>query len=422
MPSVFFETFGCQMNTVDSMMLANALFAKGYSEAKGAVNADLIVINTCSVREHAEIRAKARIAEYANTIRKSRYKTGLWVIGCMAQRLGETLKKDIPGIDKVIGARDFLSFINNLNGSEEISCYERSESPAHGNISVFVPVMRGCDNYCSYCIVPYVRGSEQSVPSEEIINTIKNYVKNGSMEVTLLGQNVNSYNDGKADFSGLLKKINDIDGLNRIRFTTSHPKDCSDKLIDSVASSEKICKHIHLPVQSGSDAILSSMNRKYSRYDYLHRIEYIRNRMPEADITTDVMVGFPGETDRDFKETESLFEQVRFTAAFMFAYSKRDGTKAAQMNDDVPLSVKKERLAHLISIQTEITKNHYNAMVGRTIEVLFTEIQHGRDKMWIGQDNGSKRALLACKEDVSGRILKVGVVDSSGMTLITERI
>ena len=423
MPSVFFETFGCQMNIADSNMLAHALYAKGYYAADDSASADLIVVNTCSVREHAEVRAKARIVEYVNTKKKSARPPEIWVIGCMAQRLGAYLQKEISGIDRIIGAKEIVSFTQELCGpTRNAEAAIHGERKATGLISAFVPIMRGCNNFCSYCIVPYVRGKETSISAAEIEKDIIGLVENGTKEVTLLGQNVNSYNDGTLDFSGLLKKIHSVPDLLRIRFTTSHPKDCTDDLLDTVAQRPKLCRHIHLPVQSGSTRILDLMNRRYTRETYLQRIEAIKDKIPDADISTDVMVGFPGETDKDFEETLSLFDQVRFTSAFMFAYSVREGTEAAKMDDDVPVSIKKERLNRLISLQTAITKERYAAMVGKNMDVLFLERQRGKQKLWIGQNYGCKRALLACNDNVAGMILQVRAIHSSGMTLVTERI
>jgi tRNA-2-methylthio-N6-dimethylallyladenosine synthase len=224
------------------------------------------------------------------------------------------------------------------------------------------------------------------------------------------------------DFSDLLEKLNALSGLMRIRFTTSHPKDCTDKFIQIVAGLDKVCRHLHLPVQSGSTRILGEMNRGYNRETYLRRIEAVRSAMPEIDITTDAMVGFPSETKQDFEDTLSLFREARFTAAFMFAYSKRENTRAADMIDDVSEKDKKARLATLIDLQTTMTKEHYGAMIGRPMESLFIERQRGKEKLWMGQDNGCKRTLLSCMENIAGTILKVRAIRSSGMTLIVERM
>ena len=421
MPFVYFETFGCQMNVADSDMLAQALFSQGVMPVEDSAKADLIVINTCSVREHAEIRAMARIHQYCIRKKKQVTPQEIWVIGCMAQRLGNSLKEKISGIDRVIGAKDLISFVHELGRVPHEACARPPAEVTIGCISALVPIMRGCNNYCSYCIVPSVRGEETSIPSFRIVEDIRRLIDNGTKEVTLLGQNVNSYRDGKTDFPDLLIKIHELSGLDRIRFTTSHPRDCTDKLIRTMANSPKLCRHLHLPVQSGSTRILEEMNRGYSRKTYLRRINAVRRAMPGIDVTTDAIVGFPSETKRDFQDTLSLFKEVRYTAAFMFAYSKRENTPAAAMIDDVPSEVKKERLAALIDLQTAITKEHYATMVGKTIEVLFIERKRGSEDLWMGQDNGCKRTLLTCNENIAGMILKVRAVRSSGMTIILER-
>jgi len=421
MPSVYFETFGCQMNVADSDMLAHALATRGYYKAETAASADLVVVNTCSVREGAEIRAKARIAQYARYKKKNKRDQQLWVVGCMAQRLGKTLAAEIPGIDRVVGAKEIVTFVSDIDIVLASSSLAHAANHGPAQVSAFVPIMRGCNNFCSYCVVPYVRGEEQSIPASQLEDIVRGLVDKGAKEITLLGQNVNSYQDEACDFADLLNKIQGIDGLERIRFTTSHPKDCSMKLIRTIAGLPKLCKHIHLPVQSGSTRILGLMNRGYSREAYLERIEAIKNLAPDLDITTDAMVGFPSETEDDFQQTLSLFKSARFTAAFMFAYSKRDCTAAAGMPDEVTLGRKKERLAALIDAQTKITKERYASMVGKEMDVLFTERQRGREKLWMGQDIGCKKALLACDDAIAGMILQVRALRSSGMTLVCER-
>lgn len=422
MPSVFFETFGCQMNVADSDALASALLARGYTKTGDAASADLVVINTCSVREHAEQRALAHIAQHAAHKKQQRKNQRIWVIGCMAQRLGDKLKRDIPGIDRVFGARGFEKFVKEIDSALGASSKTGQPEAAFGAVSAFVPVMRGCDNICAYCVVPSVRGPEISLPAALIENTVRSLVDKGAKEVTLLGQNVNSYRDGNTDFSTLLRRIHTIEGLHRIRFTTSHPKDCSEELIRAVATLPKLCKHLHLPVQSGSTRVLGLMNRRYTREQYLRLIDLIRKHIPSADITTDVMTGFPTETEQDFRETIFLFSSVRFTAAFMFGYSRRDNTPAAQMNDDVAPQVKQDRLRELIDLQTKITKEHYAAMEGKDLSVLFTGRQDTGDMLWMGQDIGCKRVLAACNDSLAGMILPLRALRSTGMTLIAERV
>jgi tRNA-2-methylthio-N6-dimethylallyladenosine synthase len=420
MPTVFFQTFGCQMNVSDSDELLRALAMRGYLPVADADAADLIIVNTCSVRERAEERALARITEFAAKKRsRSRKNTKLWVIGCMAERLGESLKTQIRGINAVIGARE----LENPEAVVQKYCGSSTDekSPIARGVSEFVPIMRGCNNYCTYCIVPYVRGPEQSISAADLVRAIENRVERGVKEITLLGQNVNSYDDHGVDFSELLRGIANIDGLDRIRFTTSHPKDFSEKLIIAMAEQPKVCHHIHLPVQAGSDRILSLMNRCYTREHYLSLIAMIRKHLPDADITTDLLVGFPSETEEDFAATLSLVEKVRFTSAFMFAYSVRAGTKAAQLVDDVPRAEKLGRLNRLITVQNAITRSFYDGMVGRFCEVmLYGPLEKADSGFLRAQDFGGKRVLLPCTDAKAGTILRVRIARSSGMTLIAE--
>ncbi|MBD3319890.1 MAG: tRNA (N6-isopentenyl adenosine(37)-C2)-methylthiotransferase MiaB [Chitinivibrionales bacterium] len=420
MPTFYFQTFGCQMNVADSDLLAELLYRRGFRKAASHNDADLVVVNTCSVRHHAEQRALTRIREISKN--KAAKKQVLWIIGCMAERLGESLEREIPGIDRVIGAKEIEHIDKTLDSYLRNCGAEEIVDPGTKPATTFIPVMRGCDNYCSYCIVPFVRGREHSVPANVVEERVKHAVEGGAKEVTLLGQNVNSYDDGACDFPDLCVRIHAVDKLKRIRFTTSHPKDCSEKLIKTIADLPKMCRHIHLPVQSGSTRILGLMNRKYTRDDYLRRINLIRKHIPGADITTDAMVGFPGETIDDFRETLSLFEEVRFTAAFMFAYSKRDQTQAAAMKETCTEKEKKARLSELIECQTGITRAYYDSMRGKNVQVLITERQKKKDRYWMGRDFGCRNVLVPCKRDISGTILNVGIAKSTGMTLVAERI
>jgi tRNA-2-methylthio-N6-dimethylallyladenosine synthase len=408
------------MNVADSNALLSALALRGYAQTDVPEDADLIVVNTCSVRERAEARAQARIAEFA-AIKKRRQDAQLWVIGCMAERLGKKLNERISGIDAVIGALQLADaeavvqkYLDNRTPAAPI--------PVAPGVSEFVPVMRGCDNYCAYCIVPYVRGRERSIPVEKVLEDIEGRVAAGVREVTLLGQNVNSYRDGGTDFPDLLGMVSKINGLKRVRFTTSHPKDCTEKLISAMAADPKICRHFHLPVQSGSDRILALMNRGYSSDHYQSLVAMIRSRIPDADITTDLLVGFPTETESEFEATLALVQEVRFTTAFMFAYSVREGTAAARFSDDVAREEKIERLNRLIRLQTAITKECYEAAVGGTHEVMvYDRIMKDNGGFLRAQDHGCKRVLVPCTDVPAGTILPVRAVRSSGMTLIAER-
>jgi tRNA-2-methylthio-N6-dimethylallyladenosine synthase len=419
MPSVFFQTFGCQMNVADSDEMYRLLQGRGFTKCGSPESADLIIVNTCSVRENAEQRALRRIRDF--TALKAKHPgMQLWVIGCMAERMGGTLAKKVSGVDRVIGARSFEDIGSVLDKLPGETATAAELFPLSG-VSTFVPVMRGCNNFCSYCIVPYVRGPEQSIPASDIEQDIRKRAGAGIKEVVLLGQNVNSYNDRGLDFPGLLHRVSAVSGIERIRFTTSHPKDLTENLLKELADNPKMCRHVHLPVQSGSDRILALMNRNYTSAHYLHLVDMIRDFLPDADITTDLIVGFPSESNEDFQATLDLVEKACFTTAFMFAYSVREGTGASKMNDDVPQKVKIERLSHLVEIQTDITKKRYASHVGKELRVLFTGRQEKRDAMWMGQDIGCKRVLLACDDDLTGTILPVKAVRSSGMTLVCER-
>ena len=418
MPSYFFQTFGCQMNVADSDVIKRLLQSRGFTSSFHPSKADVIVVNTCSVREHAEERARSRIIEYA---RKKRRGAELWVVGCMAQRLGEKLREEISGVDRVIGAREIENIEQQLHQFLSEFSHDDHQLRRDG-VSDFISIMRGCNNYCSYCIVPYVRGPEHSIPVSTLVESIREKVREGVCEITLLGQNVNSYNDKGADFPDLLQQVASIEGIRRIRFTTSHPKDCSEKLIKTIAAVPAICRHVHLPVQAGADRVLSLMNRHYTAAHYLELVSMIRSYVPDADITSDILVGFPGETEDDFEETLSLVSRVQFTTAFMFAYSVREGTAAAAMGDSIPRSQKLARLNRLIEQQTAITREIYSEAVGKELEVLVSGRQEKRDRLWMGQDNGCKRVLLACENIKAGTILKARVVRSSGMTLICETV
>ena len=418
MQTFYFQTFGCQMNVADSDDLRSLLMERGCSAASGPRDADLLIVNTCSVREHAETRALARIRELSAIKKESAL---LWVTGCMAQRMGDKIIELIPAVDRVIGAKEIDNLETIVDSALQMHSLTVPGEQKYG-VSDFVSIMRGCDNYCSYCIVPYVRGHEKSIPVDLIEAAVHRKISRGVKEITFLGQNVNSYNDNGTDFPDLLRRVHSIDGLERIRFTTSHPKDCSEKLISTMASLPKICRHVHLPVQAGSDRVLQMMNRRYTSDQYLQKIDMIRRYLPDADITTDIMVGFPSETEQEFMDTISLVSKACFTNAFMFAYSSREGTEAASMNDDVPKQEKLSRLNRLIEVQTGITRKIYEKSVGKQLEILITGRQEKRDRLWMGHDKGCKRVLLSCEKAEAGMILNVQAAKSSGMTLICERI
>lgn len=375
---IFIETYGCQMNEYDSGMVRSMLRSAGHSFVSTPSEAQVVIVNTCSVRERAERRVLGRLRHLRGLAPRNAV---LGVMGCVAQRMGERLMREIDGLSFVVGT-DRYALLPEL--VEKASCgirsvettvdpeesYEGRTPPATAGLCEFVSVARGCDNFCSYCIVPYVRGRERSRAAASVVTEVESLVRLGAREVTLLGQNVNSYGDAPDGFAALLTKVNAVDGLLRVRFATSHPKDLNRSLLDAMAELPKICEHLHLPVQSGSNSVLASMNRSYTRERYLSLVEKARACVPGIAITTDLIVGFPGETEADFDRTVALMEEVRFDSAFMFRYSVRQGTSAASLVDNVPEHVKIDRLTEIIDLQKRLTTEANMRLVGSTLEVL----------------------------------------------------
>jgi len=382
---VYIETYGCQMNEHDSEQILRLLEHSDYLETRDAQQADLILINTCSVREKPEQKVYSALGRFKKL--KEKKGTIIGVAGCVAQQEGGRLLERIPYLDLVVGTHAIPSLpqmLERVVHRGEKVC-ETDFDPegryldpflpegAFSSVKSYVTIMQGCNHFCSYCIVPYVRGEERSRPSQEIVEEVKCLAQKGVKEICLLGQNVNAYGKGLKegiDFPELLSKLNEIEGIERIRFTTSHPKDLSEKLIRAHGSLKKLCEHIHLPFQSGSNRILEKMNRGYNRETYLEKVYRLREVCPSIAITADVIVGFPGEEEKDFEETLDLIEKVQFDDLFSFKYSQRKGTEAAQFDDQVEEDIKQQRLSLLQKIQREITFQKNQALVGLVEEVL----------------------------------------------------
>ncbi|MCO4761151.1 MAG: tRNA (N6-isopentenyl adenosine(37)-C2)-methylthiotransferase MiaB [Myxococcales bacterium] len=399
---VYIETLGCQMNVYDTERMGEALAADNYSHTDDRAVADLIVINTCSVREKSEHKMISLLGKL-RPLKEHNPELVLAVSGCVAQQEGERLLKKVPHLDIVLGpdqiaalpglvreARDeharaaATAFINRKEYE-----FVQAGAPTDGRVTSFVTVMKGCNKFCSFCIVPTTRGREMSKPSDDIVAEVEKLVGAGVREVTLLGQNVNSYGldkrgrqgaDGEVDFAGLIDKVAQISGLERIRFTTSHPMDCSDALIDAFATQPKLMPWFHLPIQSGSERVLRMMRRRTVIDEYVARIERLQIARPDIAMSSDIIVGFPGETDADFELTMDLLRKLRFSTLFAFMYSPRPGTAAARIPDDVPLATKKARLHALQALQNEITAEWLASFMGQEIEVLFEgpSTQHAR--------------------------------------------
>ena len=386
-PACYIRTFGCQQNFSDSERLRGMLLEMGYSLADDIEGADIILFNTCAVREHAEERALGHLgALKAAKTRNKEVIIGL--CGCMVQQphIADTIREKYPYVDLVLGTHAIGKLpdlvwkklseggrVSDISDSEDSSLGEDLPTRREGTLKAWVPIMYGCNNFCAFCVVPLVRGRERSREMQNILSEVRGLVADGYKDFTLLGQNVNSY--GKTltppiSFPTLLRELSDIPGDFRIRFMTSHPKDCTRELIDVIAQSEKICNHIHLPVQSGSDSILAAMNRRYTVREYLELIDYAREKIPDVAFTSDIIAGFPGESREDFAATLRLVERVRYHSLFTFIYSKREGTRAAGLEDDVAHEEKVSRMERLLELQKGIGRAQYEGMVGKTLRVL----------------------------------------------------
>ncbi|MDE6564164.1 MAG: tRNA (N6-isopentenyl adenosine(37)-C2)-methylthiotransferase MiaB [Muribaculaceae bacterium] len=431
---LYIETYGCQMNVADTEVVASIMEMAGYQLTDGIGQADAVLLNTCSIRDNAEQKIISRLKALAAERRK-RGRLLIGVIGCMAERVQQELVEK-HGVDIVAGPDAYLDlpalFASAENGQPavnvELSTTEtyRDVMPARipgQTVSGFVSIMRGCNNFCSYCIVPYTRGRERSRPVDSILGEVADLRKRGFKEVTLLGQNVNSYLDGETDFAALISAVAEAVPDMRVRFTTSHPKDMSDAIIDAIASHTNICRHIHLPVQSGSNSVLKAMNRKYTREWYLDRIAAIRSRIPDCGISTDLFTGFHGETEEDFQETLSLMREVGFDSAFMFKYSERPGTLASRtMPDNVPEEVKIERLNRMIALQNELSASSNRADIGREFEVLVEGVAKRSKEQMVGRTSQNKTAVFARGDAKVGETRRVRVLDTTSATLICELV
>lgn len=435
---LYIETYGCQMNVADSEVVASVMGIAGYEPVESAEEADAVILNTCSIRDNAEQKIFSRLQYLGSLRRRKGGRLIIGVIGCMAERVKDTLISD-HGVDLVAGPDAYLDLPNLISAVEAgekainvaLSTTEtyRDVIPSRigGNrVSGFVSIMRGCNNFCSYCIVPYTRGRERSRELESILREVADLRERGFREVTLLGQNVNSYRytaaDGTVtDFPALLAAVAESAPDMRVRFTTSHPKDMSDDTIEVIATHPNICKHIHLPVQSGSNRVLKAMNRKYTREWYLGRIEAIRRRIPDCGISTDLFTGFHDETEEDFEETLSLMREAAFDSAFMFKYSERPGTLAARtMPDNVPEAVKIERLNRMIALQNELSAASNRRDVGKEFDVLVEGRSKRSSDRWMGRTGQNKAAVFPAGPFRAGDTIRVRVVDSSSATLLCE--
>ncbi len=441
-PKVFFETYGCQMNVADSNMLSGLLATQGYSKAADVGSADVIIINTCAVRETAEERVYRRARELAAQ-KKRRKNLVIAVTGCMAEHLKEKILERAPEIDVIAGPdayRRVPALItemreNHIAGHksdakidiklDKHEIYEGVEpgDPGGDGVSTFLTIQRGCDKFCTFCVVPYTRGRERGVPPREVLRQARAFAERGYKEVVLLGQTVNSYEYEDASFADLLRAVAKVDGIERVRFTSPYPVSFTAEVIEAIASEEKICNFLHLPVQSGSTRVLESMRRGYSVEDFRKLVGDLRIAIPDIALSTDILSGFCGESDEDHQATLALMREVRFDSAFMFSYSERELTVAARkMPDDVPAALKKERLQEIIKLQENISKEVYAAQVGKTEQVLIHSLSKRSDEQLVGRTDGFKSVIVPKGNLVPGDFTEVEIARSTMATLFSKGI
>jgi tRNA-2-methylthio-N6-dimethylallyladenosine synthase len=441
MPSVYIKTYGCQMNERDSEQVAAQLMARGYRLAPSEATADVILLNTCSVRDAAEQKALNKMENIAAETRRSRPNVVLGFMGCMAQSRGRELIDRLPDVDLVVGTQKFHRTVDYLDdilagrreqivdvedeaGSQATIKEHLLDGAGEKSVTAFVSIMQGCNQYCTFCIVPYTRGAERSRTIADIMAECRELVARGVKEVTLLGQIVTSYGkreigtkEGKSAFVQLLEAVHEIEGLERIRFTSPHPKGYGDDLVEAYARLPKLVESAHIPVQSGSDRMLNAMHRGYTRQRFVSVIEKLRRVSPHMGVTTDLIVGFPGETEADFEETLSLVREIAFDNAFIFKYSPRRDTPAATLPDQIPQSLKEERNARLLRLVNEIGARKYQACIGQRLQILAEGPSRKNAARMTGRTRSNKIVVFDGSERHRGQIMDVQVTAAGSFTL-----
>ena len=434
-PKYIIQTFGCQMNEHDSEKLCAMLDSMGYEQGMMVDECDLIIYNTCAVRENAELKVFGNLGHLKLAKRKNP-DLKIAVCGCMMQQphVVKEIKSKYRHVDLVFGTHNLYKFPELLTKSIESEkllvdvwdvdgeVVEGLKSNRKFELKAFVNIMYGCNNFCTYCIVPYTRGRERSRTPEDIINEIKELVANGTKEITLLGQNVDSYGktlENPMTFAELLHEVNKIEGLERIRFMTSHPKDISDDVIYAIRDCEKVCEFLHLPVQCGSSSLLKVMNRHYTKEQYLEIIEKAKKEVPDIAFSTDLMIGFPGETEEDLLDTIDVVEKVRYDSAFTFIYSKRKGTPAAEMENQIPEDVKHERFNRVLDRVNAIVKDINQSYIGKTVEVLVEGKSKTDENKFMGRTRQNKLVNFTSEDtNLVGKLVNIDIVDATGFSLI----
>ena len=428
----YIETYGCQMNMADTEIILSIMHKAGFIRTETMSNADIILVNTCAVRDNAEQRIIGRLGDFHH-YKKENSNAVIGVLGCMAERVRKELMNVGDFIDLVIGPDEYRklpALIEAANGGEKGIAVKLSRDEKYEDIiplrtdgiSAWVSIMRGCDKFCSYCVVPFTRGRERSRSKKSILLEIDDLSQRGFKEVTLLGQNVNSYGDGAFDFADLLVSVADVDRKMRVRFMTSHPQDMSDKLIEAISSRKNICHFIHLPVQSGSDRILDLMNRTYARKQYINLVSKIRKIIPGVSLSTDIISGFPTETEDDHERTLDLLSEVVFDNAYTFKYSPRENTRAWQMGDDVTEGVKNRRLGEIIDLQRSLSLRRNKTLIGDTVEVLIEGWSKRSVKEFCGRTDTNKTVVFPKNGDVIGDYVRIRIERANSATLFGTKI
>jgi tRNA-2-methylthio-N6-dimethylallyladenosine synthase len=429
-PTVYVETYGCQMNVADTELILGHLSAHGYNRTASPDAADVILLNTCAIREHAEARVIGRLGELARHKRRPGVRLG--VTGCMAQHLRGALRERAPWVDLLVGPDGYRRLPELLAAMPEddphvalrldpSETYEDLPVARADGVRAFLTAMRGCDRFCTFCIVPYVRGRERSLPGPGLVAEVRALVERGVREVVFLGQTVNAYNDGTWDFADLLQHTATVPGLRRIRFTSPHPSDMSERVIDAMAACDAVCPQLHLPVQAGSDRVLAAMGREYTVAEYEALVARLRERLPGIALSTDAIVGFPGEEDDDFAATEALVGRIRYDSAFLFKYSRREGTRAHRLGDTVSEEEKTRRLGRLIALQEAVSAEVNRRLVGSDVEAL-VEGPARRGEGWMAGKTRHMKTVVFPGPATVGELAHVRVESATSHTLVGRAV
>ena len=424
----YIETYGCQMNVADSELIKSILHDEGYRISENMMQADAIFVNTCAIRDHAEEKVHSQLGRF-DLIKKQQPDTIIGVLGCMAQNLKHELLDNRPFVDIILGPDSYRRLPALLKRKEKqkksivdtslsrFEVYDDLFPHRDKGVNAWISIMRGCDKFCSFCIVPFTRGRERSRNIKSIVNEVKQVVRDGYSEITLLGQNVNSYHYNNYNFSQLLDAVAQIPALKRIRYTSPHPQDITDELLNTMLKYNNICNYIHLPLQAGSDKVLKRMNRSYTRDYFIGLTEQIRKKLPGVGISTDIIVGFPGETDEDFQETLYVMKKVRFDSAFNFKYSPRPGTKANEYDDQINESIKQKRLEQIIKLQKKHTYRRNLELIGTIQTVLVERESKMSDNYWAGRTDSNKWVVFPKDDAHINDLVLIQVTDARGITL-----